>query len=44
MGIVPENEFARRFRDFAGILNQKVAEIADEVYLVTVGIPMKIKG
>ena len=44
MGIVPENELARRFRDFAGILNQKAAEIADEVYLVTAGIPMKIKG
>jgi len=44
MGIVPENELARRFRDFAGILNQKAAETADEVYLVTAGIPMKIKG
>ncbi|MBI5676309.1 MAG: bifunctional adenosylcobinamide kinase/adenosylcobinamide-phosphate guanylyltransferase [Nitrospirae bacterium] len=44
MGIVPENELARRFRDTAGFLNQKVAEIADEVYLVTVGIPIKIKG
>lgn len=44
MGIVPENEMARKFRDMAGFLNQKVAEIADEVYLVTAGIPMKIKG
>lgn len=44
MGIVPENELARRFRDMAGFLNQKVAEIADEVYLVTAGIPIKIKG
>lgn len=44
MGIVPENELARRFRDLAGMLNQKVAEIADEVYLVTAGIPVKIKG
>lgn len=43
MGIVPENELARRFRDFAGILNQKIAELADEVYLVTAGIPLKIK-
>jgi len=43
MGIVPENEMARKFRDMAGVLNQKIAEIADEVYLVTVGIPMKIK-
>ncbi|MBI4844848.1 MAG: bifunctional adenosylcobinamide kinase/adenosylcobinamide-phosphate guanylyltransferase [Nitrospirae bacterium] len=43
MGIVPENELARRFRDMAGFLNQKAAEIADEVYLVTAGIPIKIK-
>ncbi|MBI5198482.1 MAG: bifunctional adenosylcobinamide kinase/adenosylcobinamide-phosphate guanylyltransferase [Nitrospirae bacterium] len=44
MGIVPENEIARRFRDMAGILNQKVAEISDEVYLIAAGIPVKIKG
>ena len=43
MGIVPENKLARKFRDLAGILNRKVAEIADEVYLVTAGIPLKIK-
>ena len=44
MGIVPENRMARQFRDLAGTLNQKVAEIADEVYLVAAGIPVKIKG
>ncbi len=44
MGIVPENELARSFRDIAGFLNQKAAEVADEVYLVTAGIPLKIKG
>jgi adenosylcobinamide kinase/adenosylcobinamide-phosphate guanylyltransferase len=44
MGIVPENEMARKFRDFAGILNQKVAEVSDEVYLLAAGIPVKIKG
>lgn len=44
MGIVPENEVARRFRDMAGALNQKVAEIADEVYMVVAGIPVKIKS
>ena len=43
MGIVPENKLARRFRDLSGYLNQKVAGIADEVYLVTAGIPIKIK-
>lgn len=42
-GIVPENRLARQFRDYAGMLNQKVAAVADEVYLVTAGIPLKIK-
>ncbi len=43
LGIVPENALSRRFRDLAGYLNQKVAEIADEVYLVMAGIPLRIK-
>lgn len=43
MGIVPENEMARKFRDMAGFLNQKIAEIADEVYIMIAGIPLKIK-
>lgn len=43
MGIVPENRLARKFRDLAGHLNQKLAHIADEVYLVTAGIPLRIK-
>ncbi len=43
MGIVPDNELSRRFRDMAGHLNQKVAGIANEVYSVTAGIPLKIK-
>ena len=44
MGIVPENELARRFRDAAGRLHQRVAGVADEVYVTFSGIPMKIKG
>ncbi len=43
MGIVPDNGLSRRFRDLAGILNRKVAEISDAVYLVVAGIPLKIK-
>ncbi len=43
MGIVPDNELSRRFRDMAGYLNQKVAGIANEVYSVTAGIPLRIK-
>jgi len=43
MGIVPDNEMARRFRDLAGFLNQRVAGIAHEVYLLVSGIPLKVK-
>ena len=44
MGIVPDNELARRFRDMAGRANQVMAEAADEVYVCFSGIPVKIKG
>ena len=43
LGIVPDNELARRFRDAAGMLNQIVARIADEVELVVAGLPMRVK-
>lgn len=42
-GIVPENAMARRFRDFQGLCNQRIAAVADEVVLVVAGIPMTIK-
>ncbi len=42
-GIVPENAMARRFRDLAGWLNQRIAEEAQEVYWTVFGIPMKVK-
>jgi adenosylcobinamide kinase / adenosylcobinamide-phosphate guanylyltransferase len=42
-GIVPENPLARRFRDLAGALNQRVAAAADEVYWMAFGIPLKVK-
>jgi adenosylcobinamide kinase/adenosylcobinamide-phosphate guanylyltransferase len=44
MGIVPDNKLSRQFRDLAGTLNQKVADIANEVYLISAGIPIKIKN
>jgi adenosylcobinamide kinase/adenosylcobinamide-phosphate guanylyltransferase len=42
-GIVPDNELARQFRDLAGVLNQRVAQAADEVYWMAFGIPMAVK-
>jgi adenosylcobinamide kinase / adenosylcobinamide-phosphate guanylyltransferase len=43
LGIVPENALARRFRDAAGRLNQRLAALADRVVLLVAGIPMKVK-
>lgn len=43
MGIVPDNALARRFRDEAGRLNQRVASIASRVILMVAGIPMQVK-
>ncbi|MDH4162519.1 MAG: bifunctional adenosylcobinamide kinase/adenosylcobinamide-phosphate guanylyltransferase [Nitrospirota bacterium] len=43
LGIVPDNALVRRFRDLAGIMNQRVAAAADEAYFVAAGLPVKIK-
>lgn len=43
MGIVPENKLARLFRDIAGATNQSIAALADEVYVVISGIPLRLK-
>jgi adenosylcobinamide kinase/adenosylcobinamide-phosphate guanylyltransferase len=43
-GIVPDNALARRFRDEAGWLHQKIAEAADEVLLIVAGLPMTLKA
>jgi len=42
-GIVPEHPLGREFRDLAGMLNQKLAAIADRVVLTVAGIPVNIK-
>jgi adenosylcobinamide kinase/adenosylcobinamide-phosphate guanylyltransferase len=43
LGIVPDNALARRFRDAAGRLHQRMAARADEVVLLVAGIAMKVK-
>jgi adenosyl cobinamide kinase/adenosyl cobinamide phosphate guanylyltransferase len=43
LGIVPENALARRFRDEAGRLHQRLATLADTVTLVVAGLPMRVK-
>lgn len=41
--IVPEQHISRVFRDIQGRVNQRLGKLADEVYLVVCGIPVKIK-
>ncbi len=43
LGIVPDNRLTREFRDIAGTLNQKVAAVADEVYFMAAGLPLRMK-
>jgi len=43
LGIVPDNALARRFRDAAGLMNQMMAEVADEVEFIVAGLPMRVK-
>lgn len=43
LGIVPDNALARRFRDEAGRLNQRVAALATRVVFVVAGLPMTVK-
>ncbi|GAN76822.1 bifunctional adenosylcobinamide kinase/adenosylcobinamide-phosphate guanylyltransferase [Acidisphaera rubrifaciens] len=43
LGIVPDSALARRFRDAAGWLNQRVAVRADRVLFMVAGLPMVVK-
>ncbi len=43
LGIVPENRLARQYRDLVGRCNQTLAAAADQVYLVSCGIPLQLK-
>lgn len=43
LGIVPENALARRFRDEAGLLHQRIAARASHVVMVAAGLPLILK-
>ena len=43
LGIVPDNALARAFCDAAGLMNQAIARVADEVEFVISGLPVRVK-
>jgi adenosylcobinamide kinase/adenosylcobinamide-phosphate guanylyltransferase len=43
LGIVPDNALARRFRDAAGVLHQRLAAQADRVVFMVAGLPLVVK-
>lgn len=44
LGIVPENTLARRFRDEAGLMHQKLAAEVGRVVFIAAGLPLVLKG
>ncbi len=44
LGIVPDNALGRAFRDAQGLLNQRIASVADTVVLMVAGLPLTVKG
>ncbi len=43
LGVVPESEEGRRFRDVLGLVNQRAAAAAEEVHLCVAGVGIRIK-
>ena len=44
LGIVPDNALARRFRDEAGRLNQRIAAAVERVLFIAAGLPLVLKS
>ena len=44
LGIVPDNEMSRKFRDHLGSLHQRVAAISETVIMMVAGIPIIVRG
>lgn len=41
--VVPEYKVSRIFKDFTGSINQLIASLSHEVYLVSCGLPLRLK-
>jgi len=43
LGVVPSTSAGRRFRDELGALNQRLAAVCDEVWLLVAGLPLRLR-
>tara|TARA_B110000211_G_scaffold167815_1_gene189324 strand:+ start:410 stop:988 length:579 start_codon:yes stop_codon:yes gene_type:complete len=43
-GIVPMGELSRQFQDYSGLMNQRLAQVCDEVILAVAGLPLSLKS
>ncbi|WP_309234858.1 bifunctional adenosylcobinamide kinase/adenosylcobinamide-phosphate guanylyltransferase [Nocardia sp. XZ_19_385] len=43
MGVIPATRAGRLFRDEIGTLNQRLAAVCDEAFLVVAGLPLRLK-
>ena len=44
LGLVPDTELGRKFRDVHGRMNQQVAAVCDRVMFMVAGLPLLVKG
>jgi adenosylcobinamide kinase/adenosylcobinamide-phosphate guanylyltransferase len=44
LSLVPSYPLGRRFQDLLGLVNQRAAAAAQQVYLVVAGVPVELKG
>ena len=43
LGLVPETPLGREFRDYQGMVNQRVAKVCNKVVFVAAGLPLVLK-
>nr|WP_255649526.1 bifunctional adenosylcobinamide kinase/adenosylcobinamide-phosphate guanylyltransferase [Nocardia australiensis] len=43
MGVIPATRSGRLFRDEIGTLNQRLAQVCDEAFLIVAGIPVRLR-
>lgn len=44
LGIIPADSISRKFSDQAGELNQRIAQLAEKIDLIIMGIPLALKS